>query len=113
MLAPPMARMLRMRGGATLLLAATLLLLAASTAAATLQFMLSTRQLATLQLDREIAFRAAEVALLDGEADLLAAAAGGGRPDRLDPLPARGTCGKGMQAGVCMPAPGSMPVWQA
>ncbi|WER47736.1 hypothetical protein CupriaWKF_12425 [Cupriavidus sp. WKF15] len=102
-----------MHGGATLLFAATLLLLAAFTAAATLQFLLSTRQLATLQLDREIAFRAAEVALLDGEADLLGAAAGRGRPERLDPLPASGTCGKGMQAGVCMPAPDSVPVWQA
>lgn len=112
MLAPPMARIRRMHGGATLLFAATLLLLAAFTAAATLQFLLPTRQLATLQLDREIAFRAAEVALLDGEADLMAAASGSGPPDRLDPFPASGTCGKGMQAGICVPAPDDMPIWQ-
>ncbi len=112
MLAPPMARMRRTHGGATLLFAATLLLLAVFTIAATLQFLLSTRQLATLQLDREIAFRAAEVALLDGEADLMAAAAGSGPPDRLDPVPASGTCGNGMQAGICVPAPDSIPVWQ-
>lgn len=113
MLAPPTALIRRMQGGATLLFAATLLLLAAFTAAATLQFLLSTRQLATVQLDREIAFRAAEVALLDGEADLLAAAAGIGPPDRLDPFPPSGTCGRGMQAGVCAPAPGNVPVWHA
>jgi Tfp pilus assembly protein PilX len=108
-----MARTRPMHGAATLLFSATLLLLAAFAAAATLQFLLSTRQLATLQLDREIAFRAAEVALLDGEADILAAVAGTGPPERLDPLPASGTCGKGSQAGVCVPAPDSVPVWQA
>ncbi|QYY32360.1 MULTISPECIES: pilus assembly PilX family protein [Cupriavidus] len=93
--------------------AATLLLLAVLTATATLQFLLSSRQLAGLQLDREIAFRAAEVALLDGEADLMAAMAGNGPPDRLDPVPASGACGRGMQAGICVPATGSLPVWQA
>ena len=113
MLAPPMTHMRRMHGGAVLLFASTLLLLAVFTAAAALQFLLSTRRLATLQLDREIAFRAAEVALLDGEADLLIAASGSGPPGRLDPLPASGTCGTGMQAGVCVPASDSMPIWQA
>lgn len=113
MLTRTMFRIHSMHGGATLLFAATLLLLAVFTGAAALQFLLSTRQLATLQLDREIAFRAAEVALLDGEADVLAAAAGSGPRGRLEPLPASGTCGSGMQAGVCVPAPDSMPVWQA
>ncbi len=113
MLTAPVASRCHTHGGATLLFAATFLLLAVFTAAATLQFLLSNRQLAAWQLEREIAFRAAEAALLDGEADLMAAMAGSGPPGRLAPFPASGTCGSGMQAGICVPAIDGAPAWQA
>ena len=54
-------------GGITLLFAATMLLLVAATAAAMLQMLLAGRQLAAAGRDREIAFRAAEAALLEAE----------------------------------------------
>ncbi|WP_029045454.1 pilus assembly protein [Cupriavidus sp. amp6] len=102
----------RQSGAATLLLCGTMLLLVLLLAAATLQMLMAGRQLTVMQLDREIAFRAAEVALLDGEADLLAAAAGKGQSGRLDPMPEPGHCGTGLQAGICLPAAGGTPVWQ-
>nr|WP_256504766.1 pilus assembly protein [Cupriavidus sp. WGlv3] len=81
-------------------------------AAATLQMLLSGRQLAVMQHERELAFRAAEAALRDGEAELLAAAASPNLQDRLALWPAPGRCGSGQQAGLCRPALAGPPVWQ-
>ncbi|WP_439668128.1 pilus assembly protein [Cupriavidus necator] len=99
-------------GAVTLLLCATMLLLVVLTAAGTLHMLLSARQLAVMQLEREIAFRAAEVALLDAESDLLAAAISQDMMGRLGIWPAPGHCGSGQQAGVCRPAVTGPPVWQ-
>ncbi|RDK12080.1 pilus assembly protein [Cupriavidus lacunae] len=102
----------RQSGAVTLLLCGTMLLLVVLIAAGTLHMLLSGRQLAVMQLEREIAFRAAEVALLDAEADLLTAAASQDMNDRLGIWPAPGHCGSGRQAGICRPAVAGPPVWQ-
>ncbi|WP_373378283.1 pilus assembly protein [Cupriavidus nantongensis] len=102
----------RQGGAVTLLLCGTLLLMVVLIAAATLQMLLSGRQLAVMQRDRELAFRAAEAALRDGEAELLAAAASLDARDRLSLWPAPGRCGSGQQAGLCRPALAGPPVWQ-
>ncbi|SPR97881.1 pilus assembly protein [Cupriavidus taiwanensis] len=99
-------------GAVTLLLCGTLLLMVVLIAAATLQMLLSGRQLAVMQRERELAFRAAEAALRDGEAELLAAAASPDTQDRLSLWPAPGRCGSGQQAGLCRPALAGPPVWQ-
>ncbi|SPD65448.1 conserved protein of unknown function [Cupriavidus taiwanensis] len=111
MLAPRPARS-RHTGAVTLLLCATLLLMVVLIAAATLQMLLAGRQLAVMQRERELAFRAAEAALRDGEAELLTAATSPDTHDRLALLPAPGRCGSGQQAGVCRPALAGPPVWQ-
>ena len=97
-------------GAALLAFIATLVLLAGSVCAAAVHFLLAGRQLASLQLDREIAFRAAEAALKDAEADLIAATA----PDslRLAAWPSPGTCADGAQRGICWPQ-GDRSAWQA
>ncbi len=102
----------RHTGAVTLLLCGTLLLMVVLIAAATLHMLLSGRQLAVMQRERELAFRAAEAALRDGEADLLAAAASPDAQDRLALWPAPGGCGSGRQAGICRPAAAGPPVWQ-
>ncbi|UDM51274.1 pilus assembly protein [Cupriavidus sp. MP-37] len=102
----------RQAGTVTLLLCATLLLMVVLITAATLQMLLSGRQLAVMQRERELAFRAAEAALRDGEAELLAAAAAPDRPDRLGLWPPPGYCGSGQQAGICRPPVSGPPVWQ-
>ncbi|ULX54791.1 hypothetical protein A9P79_23310 [Cupriavidus taiwanensis] len=102
----------RQAGAVTLLLCATLLLMVVLIAAATLQMLLSGRQLAVMQREREFAFRAAEAALRDGEAELLAAAASPNTQERLALWPAPGRCGSGQQAGLCRPALAGSPVWQ-
>ncbi|SOY48667.1 putative type 4 fimbrial biogenesis pilX-related signal peptide protein [Cupriavidus taiwanensis] len=102
----------RQSGAVTLLLCGMLLLMVVLIAAATLQMLLSGRQLAVMQRERELAFRAAEAALRDGEAELLAAAASLDAQDRLAPWPAPGRCGSGQQAGLCRPALAGPPVWQ-
>lgn len=89
----------RHRGAALMTFVATLMLLIAGIGAASVHFLLTGRQLASHQLDREIAFRAAEAALRDAEADLIAATASSS--DRLSAWPAPGTCGSGPQAGIC------------
>ncbi|MCO4861600.1 pilus assembly protein [Cupriavidus sp. WGlv3] len=111
MLAPRLPRPCQ-AGAVTLLLCATLLLMVVLIAAATLQMLLSGRQLAVMQHERELAFRAAEAALRDGEAELLAAAASPNLQDRLALWPAPGRCGSGQQAGLCRPALAGPPVWQ-
>lgn len=103
---------LRHAGAVTLLLCGTLLLMVVLIAAATLQMLLSGRQLAVMQRERELAFRAAEAALRDGEADLMAAATSPDAHDRLALWPAPGRCGSGRQAGLCRPALAGPPVWQ-
>ncbi|RZT41389.1 pilus assembly PilX family protein [Cupriavidus agavae] len=99
----------RHRGAALLAFVATMLLLAGGICTAAIHFLLTGRQLASQQLDREIAFRAAEAALHDAESDLLAAATAGGA--RLSAWPGRGTCGTGAQAGLCH-AEGDRRHWQ-
>ncbi|WP_354682017.1 pilus assembly protein [Cupriavidus necator] len=101
---------LRQAGGVTMLFAATMLLLVAAAAAAMLQMLLTGRQLAMAQLDREIAFRGAEAALADAEAELLAAAAA--NHERFAQWPPAGECGSGAQAGLCNTAGAAVPVWQ-
>ncbi|MDQ0141641.1 pilus assembly PilX family protein [Cupriavidus necator] len=101
----------RQAGAVTLLLCGTMLLMVVLIAAATLHMLLSGRQLAVMQRERELAFRAAEAALRDGEAELLAASSLDTQ-DRLGLLPAPGRCGSGQQAGICRPALTGSPVWQ-
>jgi len=101
----------RRRSGAALLaFVATLMLLMGGICATATHFLLAGRQLASQPLDREIAFRAAEAALHDAEADLIAAIASGSA--RLASWPAPGTCADGAQRGICM-ADGDHRVWQA
>lgn len=107
-------------GGVTLLVTGVLLSMSAAVVAAALYVVLSGRQALSDRLDREIAFRAAEVALLDAEADVFGAASGAARGERLDHWPAPGRCGEGPQRGLCVPGPrvgkvtaASMyPIWQ-
>lgn len=95
-------------GIAVLAFVTTMLVLTASVCAAAMHFLHAGRQLAGLQLDREIAFRAAETALLDAEADLLAAAAS--PHARLTSWPGAGHCGVEAQRGICRPGTGQ-PAW--
>lgn len=97
------------RGAALLAFIGMLMLLMGGICAAATHFLLAGRQLASQPLDREIAFRAAEAALLDAEADILAAIRTEG--DRLAAWPAPGTCADGAQRGLCM-ADGDRRVWQ-
>jgi Tfp pilus assembly protein PilX len=97
-------------GGATLLFTAVLLIVTAAIATAAFHFLLSGRLIASLALDRELAFRAAEVALLDAETELLAASRGAG--ERLAARPAPGRCGTDAQRGLCTPALDGLPPWQ-
>ena len=99
----------RQAGAALLAFVATLMLLMGGICAAATHFLLAGRQLASQPLDREIAFRAAEAALHDAEADLIAAISTEG--PRLAYLPAPGTCADGAQRGICM-ADGDHRVWQ-
>ncbi|WP_368041335.1 hypothetical protein [Cupriavidus taiwanensis] len=101
----------RQAGAVTLLLCGTMLLMVVLIAAATLHMLLSGRQLAVMQRERELAFRAAEAALRDGEGELLAAASSPDTQDRLGQWPAPGGCGSGRQAGICRPAVAGPPVW--
>ncbi|WP_066731714.1 pilus assembly protein PilX [Cupriavidus sp. D384] len=104
-----MLRHRQQAGAALLAFIATLMLLMGGICAAATHFLLAGRQLASQPIDREIAFRAAEAALLDGEADLIAAVAAGS--PRVAHLPAPGTCADGPQRGICM-ADGNHRVWQ-
>jgi Tfp pilus assembly protein PilX len=99
-------------GGVTLLFIGVMLLMTAGSAAAALHFILSSRQALSHRLDHEIAFRAAEVALLDAESDMLRAAQGSPRSERLARWPIPGHCGEGAQRGLCVPAQGLAPIWQ-
>jgi len=98
-------------GAVVLLFTATLLLLIVATATATLLFLLTGRQVAAWQIDRQVAFQAAEAALLDAETELLAAARQGPASSRFDAWPGR--CGEGAQGGLCHTTPGEAPVWTA
>lgn len=98
-------------GAALLAFVAALMLLAGSACTAIVHFLLASRQLATLQLDRDIAFHAAEAALKDAEADLIAAVADA-NSSRLAAWPMAGACANGAQRGICRSGERS-PVWQA
>jgi len=103
------------RGGSTLLVTAVLLLSSAASTVALLSFLLSGRQLVTLQLEREIALRAADAALQDAEADMTKALrdAAAGVSVRLSDWPAPGRCGSGAQRGLCRPDGKGEPPWLA
>ncbi len=111
--APYPSRCKRAGGSATLVLTAAMLLLVAATTLAGLHFLLHSRQIASYQLEREIAFRAADTALLDAEAELLEALRAGaaGADVRLAAWPAPGQCGSGAQRGLCRPAADVPPPW--
>lgn len=99
----------RSSGAAMLATVATILLLTGSVCVAAMHFLFAGRQLASQQLDREIAFRAADVALHDAETDLIAATVAHG--GRFATWPAPGECGVGAQRGICR-SNASAPVWQ-
>ena len=98
------------QGTALLACVAMLLLLMGGVSVAALHFLLAGRHLTSQPLDREIAFRAAEAALRDAEADLLAAIAADA--ERIATWPAAGTCGLGAQRGLCA-ADGDRSAWRA
>ena len=101
---------LRPHSGAELLaFLSSLLLMMGSIGAAAAHLLFAGRSMTSQWLDREIAFRAAEVALLDAEADLIAAIVDVGGW-RLASCPTPGTCGTGAQRGLCM-ADGDMTAW--
>jgi len=96
-------------GAALLAFLATLMLVMAAISAAAMHLLLAGRSMTSQWLDREIAFRAAEVALLDAEADLIAATTDHGSA-RLASWPRPGTCGTGPQLGLCQ-ADGDVSAW--
>ncbi|WP_454764644.1 pilus assembly PilX family protein [Cupriavidus campinensis] len=100
----------RLQGGmAMIAFVTTMLVLTGGICVAAMHFLHAGRQLAGLHLDREIAFRAAEVALRDAEADLMAATAS--VQGRLAEWPASGSCGTQAQRGICRAGSGQ-PAWQ-
>lgn len=128
---PPQAA----RGAITLISVVVLSTLTLALAGALFVLLMAGHQAIGQRLEREIAFRGAELALLDGEHDLLSATApiGGtaaiegaaamagtaasappaGRNDRLGSWPAPGRCGAQAQRGLCSPALGQPPPWRA
>lgn len=101
----------RQQGAALLGFVATMLLLMVGLCAAVTHFLMAGAQLTRHQLDREIALRAAEAALLDAETDLLQATSHDNSA-RLLAWPAPGTCAEGAQRGLCRAA-GDQSAWQA
>lgn len=99
------------RGGGigTLAFVSLLLMLTASACFAAMHLLRVGHLLASRHIDREIAMRAAEVALLDAEADVLAALARGG--GRLLQWPAAGSCAEGAARGLCVPGQHAPPIW--
>ncbi|WP_223851307.1 pilus assembly protein PilX [Cupriavidus pauculus] len=99
------------RGGGigTLAFVSLLLMLTASSCFAAMHLLRVGQLLASRHIDREIAMHAAEVALLDAEADVLAALAQGG--GRLLQWPDAGTCVEGAGRGLCVPGRDMPPVW--
>lgn len=113
------------RGAITLISVVVMSSLTLALAGAVFVLLLAGNQAIGQRLEREIAFRGAEVALLDGERDLrnataaiaataatAASAALAGRNDRLASWPAPGHCGTQAQRGLCSPAPGQPPPWR-
>ncbi|MGY8523809.1 pilus assembly PilX family protein [Paracidovorax citrulli] len=80
---------------------------AAASAAAMLQ---QDYRTIAVRLDREVAFRAAEAALLDGEAELQRGWSSGGTGFSTQ-WPAPGLCGQGPRRHHCTPAAGQVPRW--
>ncbi|MBY4898164.1 pilus assembly protein [Cupriavidus sp. AU9028] len=87
-----------------------LLAIAAGAAASALSLLQQGYRSVGLQLDREVAFRAAEAALLDGQAELLALASGKNHEAGRQ-WPAPGACGAGARRHHCTPAPGRPAAW--
>lgn len=81
---------------------------AAASAAAMLQ---QDYRTVAVRLDREVAFRAAEAALLDGEAELQGGWSSGDAGFTTQ-WPASGLCGEGKRQHHCTPAPGQVPRWK-
>lgn len=98
-------------GAVTLLAMVAMLSVLVATASALVSLMAAAHHAVYWRLEREIAFRHAEVALADAEADLRAAF-DDPRRRRLSPFPVPGTCGTGMQQGLCMPSPAIAPPWE-
>lgn len=98
-------------GAVTLAMITAMLASITAMAMAVLSLLLVGRQTILLRLEREIAFRSAEMALADAEADLLAALRDPA-PVRLAPLPRAGHCGAGVQQGICVPDAVADPPWQ-
>lgn len=96
-------------GISTLAFVSLLLMLTASSCFAAMHLLSVGQILASRQVDREIAMRAAEVALIDAEADVLAALAQGG--GRLLHWPAAGHCSEGVGQGLCIPTHDAPPSW--
>ncbi|TWG86249.1 Tfp pilus assembly protein PilX [Cupriavidus gilardii J11] len=116
MLMSPQTRRGRIRpgkaaGAVTLLTVVAMLSVLLATASAMASLMIVAHHTVYWRLEREIAFRGAEVALADAEADLNAAFEDP-RHRRLSPLPVPGMCGTGMQQGLCMASARAAPPWQ-
>jgi len=89
-------------GAALLAFLGTLMLVMGAISVAAMHHLFAGRAMTSQWLDREIAFRSAEVALLDAEADLIAAATDDSST-RLAAWPHPGACGTGPQLGLCQP----------
>lgn len=109
-------------GAITLISVVVLSTLTLALAGALFVLLMAGHQAVGQRLEREIAFRGAEVALLDGEnhlarttaatAGTAASAATALADDRLAAWPAPGRCGTQAQRGLCSPVAGQLPPWQ-
>lgn len=86
-----------------------LLIMTSAACMAALNALAAGHVMAAAHVEHQLAFRAAEVALLDAEADILAALA----PDsmRLAHWPAADTCGEQAESGWCRHVPNGTPPW--
>lgn len=110
------------RGAITLISVIVLSTLTLGLAGALLVLLMAGHQAIGQRLEREIAFRGAEIALLDGERDLSTATAAmadiaaseppAGRNARFVSWPPAGQCGTDAQRGLCSPAAGQPPPWR-
>ncbi|MCD9120152.1 pilus assembly protein [Cupriavidus sp. UGS-1] len=111
------------RGAITLISVVVMSTLTMALAGALFVLLLAGHQAIGQRLEREIAFRAAELALIDGERNLrditkvmadAAASAASAQPDhRFATWPAPGRCGTQAQRGLCSAAVGQPPPWRA
>lgn len=109
------------RGAITLISVVVLSTLTLALAGALFVLLMAGHQAIGQRLEREIAFRGAEVALLDGESHLsrtaavtagaAASAASAIANDQPAAWPAPGRCGTQAQRGLCSPVAGQPPPW--